>query len=499
MKKILLVSLIALGVLSTSVISSEKEITFYKDLAHYKENKEVNLDEKVYITLTNTAVLDTFNVSLKKDDKLLTQKSIEIHPKSEENIFKLNKNEIVFINGIEYKLVENGKGFIKVRNKENLITYIPKSNIEVISFTNDVNADSHIAQVIPNNKHGLVDMSYSYALGELSWKPKYDLYIKNKNKVQLDYNIEINNETLSSFEDVKVKFMLETIDRVYSDYISDDNGGIFNSYQYVLMIENQNQNKNENKNEAFDAIGYNRNGYNRDGYSINIVKDSLENGKRFFEFSNLVNIPAKSKTTYPFKNALEMSYEKTNKIYINSDLKENNVLIPESFLAINNSEKIKLSKGVLRIFSGDKGYDSTVIKEHELDGNKGREDVKFSIGDNYGLTLKVIKNEKHINKNLFVTTSILNKKDIKNYDISKITFEIENESNEDNLLILSTNNLLSEKNINKIQSLFKNENVSEKEYLDIEKRIDDLSEDFIKIDLSKKEHVVYLLKKKKGY
>lgn len=115
------------------------------------------------------------------------------------------------------------------------------------------------------------------------------------------------------------------------------------------------------------------------------------------------------------------------------------------------------------------------------------------------MTLKVIKNEKHINKNLFVTTSILNKKDIKNYDISKITFEIENESNEDNLLILSTNNLLSEKNINEIQSLFKNENVSEKEYLDIEKRIDDLSEDFIKIDLSKKEHVVYLLKKKKGY
>lgn len=107
-------TLIALSVLfSSSLIAENKNLTFYKDLTHYKESKKVNLNEKVFITLTDTAVLDTFNVALKHNNKLLEPKSIEIHPKNEENIFKLNKNQTVFINGKKYTLVENGKGLLK--------------------------------------------------------------------------------------------------------------------------------------------------------------------------------------------------------------------------------------------------------------------------------------------------------------------------------------------------------------------------------------------------
>lgn len=194
-------TLIALSVLfSSSLLAENKNLTFYKDLTHYKESKKVNLNEKVFITLTDTAVLDTFNVALKHNNELLEPKSIEIHPKNEENIFKLNKNQIVFINGKKYTLVENGKGFIKVRNENNLVTFIPKHKIDEISFTNDVNSTTHIAQVISYEDYTDVDMSFSYALGEMSWKPKYNIYLKGDGVLNLDYNIEINNETLNSFD-----------------------------------------------------------------------------------------------------------------------------------------------------------------------------------------------------------------------------------------------------------------------------------------------------------
>ena len=133
----------------------------------------------------------------KKSENHFREKST-FFSKSEENIFKLNKGKTVYINGTQYTLMENGKGFIKVRNTNNLVTFIPKSKIDIIAFTNDVDATSHIAQIIPDEKHGKVEMSFSYALGEVSWKPKYDMYIKDADTVQMDYNIEINNEFLSS-------------------------------------------------------------------------------------------------------------------------------------------------------------------------------------------------------------------------------------------------------------------------------------------------------------
>ena len=86
MKKTLLIASI---LLATSVSAEQKELTLYKDLTHYKEEKTVNFDKPIHISLTDTAVLDTFNVSLKDRKSLITPNSIEIHPKSEENIFKL--------------------------------------------------------------------------------------------------------------------------------------------------------------------------------------------------------------------------------------------------------------------------------------------------------------------------------------------------------------------------------------------------------------------------
>jgi hypothetical protein len=394
-------TLITLSImLSTMVNADQKELTLYKDLTHYKEQTDVNFNQKVLISLTDTAVLDTFNVSIKDKSGLITPNSIQIHPKSEENIFKLNKGKTVFINDEQYTLMENGKGFIKVRNMKNLVTFIPKSKIDIIAFTNDVDATSHIAQIIPNEQQGDVQMSFSYALGEVSWKPKYDMYIKDADTVQMDYNIEINNASLNTFEDIKVKFMLEDISRHYDQYVSSVNGGIFDYEQYVVMREVDGQfgyktdlvRRNYDEN-GFDQYGYDRHGYDSVGLSksgFNKVSSVLENGKRAFEFSKLVDVPAKAKTLFPFKNALEMAYEKTNTLYINTSVEKDDMMVPQAELSVENTTGVPLSEGVLRLFSGKKGFESTVIKELSLAGNVDNEDLTINIGDNYGIKAKVL-------------------------------------------------------------------------------------------------------------
>ena len=50
------------------------------------------------------------------------------------------------------------------------------------------------------------------------------------------------------------------------------------------------------------------------------------------------------------------------------------------------------------MFSGAKGYNSTVIKELNLSGNKADEDLKINIGDNYSLKLKTVRNTEVFNK-----------------------------------------------------------------------------------------------------
>jgi len=496
-------TLLTIGILLAGFSSaSEKELTFYKDLTHYKELKEVELNDKVYITLTDTAVLDTFNVSLKKNENLLTPKSIEIHPKSEENIFKLNKNSVVYINEKKYTLIENGKGFIKVTNQEGLITFIPKSKIEVISFTNDINATSHIAQVIPNEPHGKVQMAYSYALGEMSWKPKYDLYLKDKKNIQLDYNIEINNETLTSFENVNVKFMLETISRQYNKFTSDDNGGIFDYEQYLVMKGMTAL--NDRSRESYDRYKRSRSNENEmmksvgDFSSYNKVSSSIENGKRAFEFSNSVSIKKKKKTSYPFKNALEMSYIKENDLYISTNVKEKDVLIPTSLLNIKNKSGITLSAGVARIFSGNKGFESTVIKEHNLRGSKGNEDIRISIGENYGIKTQISKKNELLKKR----TSLIRPKE-KNrrhaeleIKLTRIDLTFDNIGKEDGITI-KNQNLIVKEDLEKVKELLSmvQSKIEYDDYIILKNKLSDFYVKEEIVDLNKNlTKTVYLLK-----
>jgi hypothetical protein len=505
--------------LSATSVSAEslKNLTFYKDLTHYKEQKTVNLNEKVYLSLSDTAVLDTFNVSLKKDGELLEPRSIEIHPKNEENIFKLNKNQTVYVNEKEYTLIENGKGFIKLKNQEGLVTFIPKNKIEEISFTNDINSSSHIAKVVPYDKHEEVELAFSYALGEMSWKPKYDIYLKNKDFVQLDYNIEINNETLSSFEDVNVVFMLEEISRYYNDFTSSKNGGLFDFEQHIVHSHyyyNQKDMEGSGRvydETGFDQFGYNKEGFNAVGLSRNVVSSTLFDGKRGFSFSNIVDIPAKSKTLYPFKNAIEMSYEKKNTVDLPETSKAKSVYVPTSSIEIKNNTGITLSEGVVRIFSGDKGFDSTVIKEFALNGNKGSEDLEVSLGDNYSIKVNVSSN-KEIIKSDYKISDIMDSFDFNSsrklsgweLSVKELDLSIINEDNERDL-ILSNQNFINEDKKEELLgmlALLNKTSDNKTTAFNNQKKLDKLLVKEIKMDLTGKKEVnkkVYVLIKKEVY
>lgn len=430
-------------------------------------------------------MLDTFNVSLKKEGKLYKPASVEVYPKSEENIFTLNKDQIIFINDKQYTLVENGEGFIKLKNENGSVTYIPKNKIESITFTKDIESKSHIAKVIPEYKDMSstdVEIAYSYSLGEMSWKPKYDLYIKNKDKVELDYNIEIKNDTLTTFENVDVKFMLEDMNRIYTDYKSDKNGGIFDFKNYHVLIAGKPEIV-RNEGLLYDRMGYNRSGEMKTlmfSKSENVVSSSLENGKRAFNFSNKVTIPSNASTSYPFKNGLEIPYEKENNVYISSNLEEGNILIPNSKLNVKNKSGIELSSGVLRVFSGAKGYDSTVIKELNLNGNKGDEDLEINIGDNYALKLKTVKNTEIFNKEFKLDltdraiaqrTGGLNYNTV-NYTLKRIDFDIINVNEEENLKVMYPM-IIEEKNIGILKALLETKDYSESD----EKRMEEFFKD----------------------
>ncbi len=455
---------ILLGISTSSLATSAtKELTFYKDLTHYKENKIVETISNEYIPLSDTAVLDTFNVSLIQDGKDLGYRTLTIHPKNEENIFKLNKNKTVFINDQKYTLVENGKGFIKVLNDKGMVTFIPKNRIESISFTNDVNATTHIAQIQMQEDYKDVDMTFSYALGEMSWKPKYDIYLTTDDKLHLDYNIEINNDSLTSFEDVKLTFMLENITRYYNEFESSNNGGLFDTQNIVLQIPNINTHQTVYDTDGYDREGYDQYGFNKSGFAKEISFSSkLLSGKRAFSLANIVDIPAKAKTLFAYKSSLEKEYEKENSFYLNVNrIKEDDYFVPTAKLTIKNKgdNYVDISNGVLRVFSNAKGRNSEVIKEVFLPKNSGSEDLIVNLDENYAIKIKVEdkKKIKTVEKDFDMLTKFqnINQRGYK-YTFYAVKINIERTNDQSKLVLKSGNAVLLE-NASELNSIINNE------------------------------------------
>ena len=299
--------------------------------------------------------------------------------------------------------------------------------------------------------------------------------------------------------------MLEDISRHYNQYVSSVNGGIFDYEHYVVMreVEGQFGYQTDYVRRVYDKSGFDQYGYDSDGYDrvglsksgFNKVSSVLENGKRAFEFSKLVDVPAKAKTTFPFKNALEMSYEKTNTLYINTSVEKDNMLVPEAELAVKNTTGVPLSEGVLRLFSGKKGFESTVIKELSLAGNVDDEDLTINIGDNYGIKVKVLSKTKiqtakyHVSDISKLYAKLVDthvKHTGWKFDFYKIELAIDSTDSDKTLTIVNSN-MVSEKHKEQILSTLRKLDNTSENYPDAQKvyaQIEDTFTDEITFELT---------------
>ncbi len=399
-----------MSILATSglVFAEEsKKLTFYGDLAEYKEIKKVSPleDGTIELDLIDTAVLDSFNIVMNKDNRELLPSSIEIHEKSEDNILKLNKDKTVFVNDKQYTLKENGEGYVKLLNDNGLTTYLPKSKIESISFVHDVSSINHIAKINLREAVDSLEIDYNYMLGMLSWKPSYKFYMKDKDTLQLDYYIEVNNQTLNKFEDIKMEVVLDSSPRLINkEYSSSSQGGIFDYYQNIRLDQNQKINpvpykKSYSNMQAMDGAFMSMESSSsvmQKSYQAPIKRTEV--GIEIFSLPNNVTLSPKSITKHLYMDTQEIEYVKENYLYEpnfnSSDLESKRSYPTYSRLNISNKEGIKYKNGVGSLYSKEKlDHSKMLLKEYHVSDGYKNKSFRFEIGKNSTLLMEPKKVE----------------------------------------------------------------------------------------------------------
>lgn len=494
---------------SQSVFAKDlKKLTFYRNLAEYKENKVVKTDEdnSIKIDLIDTAVLDSFNVVMSQEGRELLPSSIEIHEKSEENILKLNQGKKVFVNNKEYILESNGNGFLKLKNKEGLITYIPKNKIEEINFINDISSVNHIAKINLREDIDSVRVDYHYMLGLMNWKPSYNFYIKDKDTVQLDYYIEVNNQTLNTFKDIKLEVVVDkNPELINTEYTSSDQGGVFDYYQKIELKSNADIYIGNKEQDGYATAGYNRSGYDSSGFSRDTYTEPekrTEMGVSIFSLPKEITLSPKSKSKHLFIDTKEIEYEKINYLhepnvsnYTEEDLK-GKVFKTKSKLSFKNAEGIPYKRGIGSLYSKEKlDFDKILLKEYLIEEGEKNKVFELNIGNNADLYLdydsqesiysdidvliyndkeglkekiETIKKGFELRESEFTTYA--------NFYIEKIKLKINNK-NEESLVLLNNyygNSFVKSENIEKIKSLIKDFKTLPKEER-TEEELDNLS------------------------
>lgn len=398
MNKITKITTAILMLSGTSILAFENEqkLIFFKDLAHYKAKEVVDVKSNLYLELSDTAVLKSFAVKVLKDGTRIPLKRKEIIKQAESNVFLVNKNKNVTVNGKNYTFISNGADFLKLKNEQKRSTYIPKSKVEEISFEQDINTNNHLVNVVPYQDIDAATLEYSYTLGNIKWEPSYSLYLEG-NKAYLDYEIAIDNQTHQDFKNVDVSFVSESITRYYSTFNT--------SNDELLFSIKINYSPNTN---GFNTVGYDRNGFDKFGYNRSgspstmikegivvgsNIKNSLVAGKRIMNVEGKVNIPSKKTTYIAYKQDKEFEFKKVNYFNLkhkNPKSKGDKMFVPTQSIEINRDNSkyhLDLSAGVFRIFSGTSLYDNQLLKEEHISKKEFNEGLNFDLGDNHNIVI----------------------------------------------------------------------------------------------------------------
>jgi len=381
------ISILISVLFSSHLYASDQKLIFFKDFTHYKEKTVIDLDDKTYIELSDTAVLDTINIQVfNAKNERISLKNIDVMEQSESNIFTVNKNSPVFINDKEYVLISNGGDFIKVLDGEKTM-YIPKNKIENLSFEKDINGNNHIVKVTGFKPTPNATLEYSYTFGNINWKPKYNLSLLEDNIALLDYNIQIDNNTTRNFKDVEIKFISEPIQRFYSNFSSSSNDSIFESKKEIPTPYNQPSIRYSNMNQ--DVMSKSM----MVASEANIVSHDIESGKRVINFEGKFDIPANTNSSFSYLIGKEFKYIKHNDFSMTYYLKNDNqkkLSSPNLNIHIDRKEAqyhIPLSAGIVRVFSGYNTYENQLIKEDSISDKQDNDNLYFNLGKNYNINI----------------------------------------------------------------------------------------------------------------
>lgn len=469
-KTTLIILLASSPLINAAELNSSKKLFLFSDLSSYQEKINTDIKDEKILELSDSTVLDSFNYQLMKNGERINLEYLKILPKSEKNIFLINKNENISVNvnnNIKTgKLISEGVDFIKIETTNGLTQYIPKIKIDDISFTKNINSENHIVQIKTYDDLENVDLNINYTLGEIKWKPKYVLNLMEDNNAKFDYIIEVDNNTSLDFNNIQLALSTDSINRINNYF---DKG--LNEYIFTVF--------NNSKNDTPIPINYAQDSRMelrmfKAESNINTARDINVMGKESIVFDNPITITSKAKTNLEYNINKSFNYKRKNNytLFVN---KYNPITIksPKTEIELirkNNNNSTKLVSGVMSVYSDKDIYQGQLITEVNIPDTDKNQNINFDFGDNNNIKIHS-KYEKEKQYSIFIENDI-NKKLMENkitayYSNFNIT---SNKIYKDETLEINANKIIitkenEKKELINILENFNNKTLTNKEYI----------------------------------
>lgn len=357
----------------------DKKLFLFKDLSSYQEKIKTDIKDSYIIEMPNTTVLKSINYQLMSDSKRVFLDNAKIIPKSEKNIFIINQGKLVQINDKPATtLISYGPDFIKTKNQDNkhaFVRYTPKEKINSMTFQRDIDSQSHILEIKPNKDIEDAEINVSYSVGKLNWQPKYILNVTDDN-VNLDYIIEIDNQTNKNFNDVNLAISTDSIQRIYKDYTNGIEDYIFTVFNTVVQPT-----------PPIEAYGrYNKMemAMSMDSMSEKSSRVVSKMGKESIVFDQKVNIDSNSKSLIEYDVDNKFEYNKNNKISLMATKKEiiNNPVYSIEVIRKNDIDSMKLVPGVISVYADKDIYNGQLLNEIRVGKVNKNQNINLNMGEN---------------------------------------------------------------------------------------------------------------------
>ena len=287
-----------------------------------------------------------------------------------------------------------------------------------------------------------LNIKYEYQVGDIEWKPKYFIYFNDKGTFDFKYNLEINNNTSTTYENFTSDFIFYDINfRHYDSYNEEKKEDLsefsFDKNGKRIIIKKKAREFNSqgfdqfgydkdgfNKSEGFDRYGYNKNGFDKNGfnrYGFNKEGMLRTYGNELVEKIEDINVLNYSKSISLKPNSIKnISYFKntyfSEKITYKFNYNDSSIIeeICHS-TKLDKSIHSKMDDGIIRIFKVANNNNYLINESNFNKSNKERE-------------IKICLDQKTMPKTSFseIKTSIVKESTFETKDFNISVFLVNN-------------------------------------------------------------------------